>query len=282
MKARDPIGQAFLHRRQRGEKVLIPFLTAGFPDERICRELCLELAQRGADILELGVPFSDPIADGPTIQFSSQVALRSGISLAKILQLVRQIRKDCPVPLVLMSYYNPIFRWGSSRFPADAREAGVDGLIVPDLPPEEAEDLLEACREAALDPIFLVAPTSSERRIRLISKVSEGYIYYVSVTGTTGARSSIPADLKEGVLRLRQMTRTPIAVGFGISTPRQAKEVAAVADGVILGSVLIARIQSRFGRPDLVPDLGGFIARFRRTLDGRFSAGAAAGEDKED
>lgn len=262
----NSIDEAFLLQRSRGGKALIPFLTGGFPSLNLCLELSLELAKRGADILEIGVPFSDPIADGPIIQSSSQHALASGANLKSILDLTGKIKAECSIPVVLMSYYNPLFHWGIRDFAKSARGSGVDGLIIPDLPPEEAGEVLEACEESDLDPIFLLAPTSDERRIRLISKVSRGYIYYVSVTGTTGIRRSLDSDLELGLSRVRRITQMPIAVGFGIFTPAQARRVTRVADGVVIGSALISHIQRNLGRFDWIQGTGEFFSKFRESL----------------
>jgi len=262
----NPIDETFLMKRRKGEKALIPFLTGGFPNLKLCREISLELARRGADILEIGVPFSDPIADGPIIQSSSQRALAGGANLKAILDLTQEINGHCCISVVLMSYYNPLFRWGTADFAQAAKRAGVDGLIIPDLPPEEGKDLRRACERFDLDLIFLVSPTSKEKRIRLISEASKGYIYYVSVTGTTGTRKSLASDLKPALSRLREFTSMPIAVGFGISTPPQAQAVSRVADGVIVGSALIANIQKNLGRADLIAGVGEFISRFKQCL----------------
>ncbi|MDH7498771.1 MAG: tryptophan synthase subunit alpha [candidate division NC10 bacterium] len=262
----NPIEETFRLQRRRGGKVLIPFLTGGFPNFDFCLKLALELARRGADILEIGVPFSDPIADGPIIQSSSHQALASGTNLKSILRLIQGIKGKSSLPVVLMSYYNPLFRWGIADFARSARRSGVDGLIIPDLPPEEAGEVIEACLRTELDPIFLIAPTSEPKRIRLISQVSRGYIYYVSVAGTTGMRRSLAADLEWGLSRIRRITRMPIAVGFGISTPPQAERVAKVADGVIIGSALISHMQRNLGRVDWIQETGEFFSKFRESL----------------
>jgi len=262
----NAIDETFSIRRRRGEKTLIPFLTGGFPSLSLCLELSLELARRGADIMEIGVPFSDPLADGPIIQSSSQSALASGVSLKSILGLIQRIKARCSAPVVLMSYYNPLFHWGIRDLAKAARMAGVDGLIIPDLPPEEAGEVLAASERFDLDPIFLLAPTSNEKRIRLISRVSKGYIYYVSVTGTTGTRKSLATDLKPALSRIREFTKIPIAVGFGISTPLQAQKVGSLADGVIIGSALISHIQRNLGRAHLIQEAGNFFSRFRESL----------------
>ncbi len=257
------IDSVFTSLRRDGRKALIPFLTGGFPSLQLSLDLSLDLARRGADILEIGVPFSDPIADGPTIQAASQSALAAGMNLERILRLVEGIKDQSQIPVVIMSYYNPILRWGVSDFVAAAKMTGVDGLLVPDLPPEEAGEMLEASDRFDLDPIFLLAPNSAGNRIRLISRISKGYIYYTSVTGVTGIRRELPSDLKSALLCIRGFTKKPVAVGFGISTPAQASRVAGLADGVIIGSALIAQIQKNVGRADLVAKVGAFFDRFR-------------------
>jgi len=259
------IDETFSSLRKAGRKALIPFLTGGFPSLSLSLKLSLELAKRGADIIEIGVPFSDPIADGPIIQSASQVALAKGASLGRILDLIEQFRVQSPTPVVLMSYYNPLLRWGIRSFMKEAQAAGVDGVIVPDLPPEEAGEMLEASEGLDLDLVFLVAPTSSEKRIRLISKVTRGYIYYVSVIGTTGVRRSLASDLKPAILRIREHTDLPIAVGFGISTSDQAKAASSLADGVIIGSALIAHIQKNLKQPDLIQKTGEFFNSFKHS-----------------
>ena len=257
------IDETFFALRRAGRKALIPFLTGGFPSLDLSLKLSLELARRGADIIEIGVPFSDPIADGPIIQGSSQRALAQGVNLRMILDLVSQLKFRYPTPVVLMSYCNPLLRWGICDFMERAQAAGVDGIIVPDLPPEEAGEFLGASERHNLDLIFLLAPTSSGERIRLISRMTRGYIYYVSVTGTTGTRKSLAPDLRESILRIRKCTKTPIAVGFGISSPEQAKAASSLADGVIVGSALIAQIQKTLDRPDLIEKTGEFFASFK-------------------
>lgn len=262
----NPIDETLARLRREGRKALIPFLTGGFPDLERSLELCLELTRRGADVIEIGIPFSDPIADGPTIQYSSQQALSSGSRTEDILKLVNEIRSRHSIPIVLMSYFNPLFHWGISDFIQVARSAGVDGLIIPDLPPEEAGEVLQAGEKVGLDLIFLLAPTSNERRIRLISNASKGYIYYVSVTGTTGARKSLAPDLEQAISRIRRFTDMPIAVGFGISTPRQACSVGLLADGVIVGSALLSFIRKNLDRADLVREMGAYFNRFKAAM----------------
>ena len=212
---------------------------AGDPTLEETETYVLQLAEAGADVIELGVPFSDPIADGPVIQQAAERALRSGTSLKKILATVRSLRTKTQVPLVLMAYYNSIFRYGEAAFCRDAGAAGVDGLIVPDMPPDEAGTLCPLAEAAGLDVIFLLAPTSTAKRQAGVARLSRGFIYYVSLTGITGAKLTDKADVEKKVREIRRYTKTPIAVGFGIATPDDARQVARIADGVIVGSALV-------------------------------------------
>ena len=260
------IDACFAELRRHGGKALIPYITAGDPDGPTTVRLALEFEKRGADLVELGVPFSDPLADGTTIQRASQRALEGGTSLRAVLGWAGQIRQASQIPLVLMSYVNPLLQMGAGAFAAAAREAGVDGLIVPDLPPEEAGELLAANDTAGVATIFLAAPTSPPERLRLIAEASRGYIYYVSLKGVTGARAALPRGVREAVRTLRALTAKPVAVGFGIGTPEQAAEAAAVADGVIVGSAIVDQVERLRGRVDLVEQVGVFVEGFVRAL----------------
>lgn len=260
------IDRAFARLRAQGRKGLIPFLAAGDPSMEATATLVREFEDRGADVVEIGVPFSDPLADGVVNQRAYQRALAAGASLGRALDLVASIRRHSEIPLVLMSYVNPIHRFGLDRFPAAAREAGVDGLILSDCPPEEMNGFLDILVQDEVHPILLVAPTSPDRRISLISARSRGYIYYVSLRGVTGPREQLPVDLSEGIRRIRALTKIPLAVGFGISTPAQAKAVAVLADAVIVGSAIVATIEAYQGRPDLVSCAGQFLAGLRSAI----------------
>jgi tryptophan synthase alpha chain len=233
------IQSTFQRLSTRNEKALITYLMAGDPSLEETESYVLQLAEAGADIVELGVPFSDPIADGPVIQQAAERALRSGTSLKKILATVRSLRTKTQIPLVLMAYYNTIFKYGEAAFCRDAVDAGVDGLIVPDLPPDEAGTLRPLAEAAGLDVIFLLAPTSPARRQAWVARQSRGFIYYVSLTGITGAKLTDKADVEKKVREIRRYTKTPVAVGFGIATAADAREVARLADGVIVGSALV-------------------------------------------
>jgi tryptophan synthase alpha chain len=260
------IDRAFARLKTQGRKGLIPFLAAGDPTAEMTEALVLEFEARGADVVELGVPFSDPLADGVVNQRAYQRALESGTNLRQVLDLAARIRRRSDVPLVLMSYVNPIHRFGLLRFPAAAHEAGVDGVILSDCPPEEMGELQGALKQAGVHSVLLIAPTSSERRISLISKGSGGYIYYVSLRGVTGLRDRLPEDLATGIRRVRALTDKPLAVGFGISTPAQARHVAELADAVIVGSAVVAAVEQFRGTPDLVTRVGEFVGSLRSAI----------------
>jgi tryptophan synthase alpha chain len=232
------IARKFAELRARNEAALVPFIVAGDPNLDATRGLVRELEARGADLIELGVPFSDPAADGPANQRAIARGLASGASLAAILATVGEIRRESEIPIVLFGYYNPILHYGCERLCADAARAGVDALLVVDLPPEEARELAVPARANGLDLIYLLAPTTPVERAREIARAGSGFLYYVSVTGVTGARASLAADLEGRVRELRGLTELPIGVGFGISTPEQAASVAGFADAVVVGSAI--------------------------------------------
>ena len=218
------IDHTFNALKNKGQSALIPFIMAGDPDIETTEDLVLKMAEAGADIIELGVPFSDPLSDGPTIQSASQRALQNGTNLKSILQLTERL-KGISTPLVLMTYFNPIFKYGLKKFAEDCQKNGVDGVIIPDLPPEEADLWIREARRMGLDTIFLIAPTSPPSRIGLVSRCSRGFIYYVSVTGVTGAREKLPVELELAVKAVKEQSKKRVAVGFGISTPEQVKMV---------------------------------------------------------
>lgn len=240
MKGLEHISTAFDVARREGRPALMPYFTLGFPTQGASVQIVSAIARAGADLIELGVPFSDPLADGPTIQHSTQVALEGGMSVPRCLAIVAQLRLNgISQPLLLMGYYNPILSYGIGRFVTEAAQAGADGLIVPDLPPEEAGDLEKHCRASQLALVFLVAPTSTSERLALVAAHSTGFLYLVSLTGVTGARDQVSSGLEEFIARVRRVTSLPLAVGFGISTPGQASQVGRLAEGVIVGSALI-------------------------------------------
>lgn len=220
-------------------KALILYMTAGDPSIEKNASLILAFEKEGADLIELGVPFSDPLADGTVIQDASRRALKKKTDLKQILSLVRNVRKQSSIPILLMSYLNPLYRFGLKRFSRAARAAGVDGVVIPDLPPDEGRFIEKIMRDQRLDLVYLLAPTSGQKRRALIGRRSRGFVYYVSITGITGARRQIPPSLSRQVRLAKSSTRLPVCVGFGISTPEQAKSVAKVSDGVIIGSALV-------------------------------------------
>jgi tryptophan synthase alpha chain len=258
------ISETFGRLAEKGEKALVTFITAGDPDLDTTAEMILELEKAGADIIELGMPFSDPMADGPTIQLSSERALAAGATLPKILDMVKSVRQKASVPIVLMGYYNPIFLYGAERFVEDAVAAGVDGVLLVDLPPEEceAEGLTRSAGNLGLDIIFLLAPTSGDGRIEKVLKQGHGFLYYVSVTGVTGARKDVSASLSEEVRKIRERSSIPVVVGFGISDPSQAATVAAFSDGVVVGSALVKQFEHYRGS-DLKKKVGDFVSSLK-------------------
>jgi len=263
------LAATFAALRERGERALVPYFTAGDPSLSVTGTLVHEAARRGADVVELGVPFSDPLADGPVIQRATQRALRAGVTLPRVLELVRELRAETSVPLVLLTYYNPLLAFGLKAFCLTAVECGVNGVIVADLPPEESEPLRVLAEPAGLDLIHLVAPTSTPDRMRTIARVSRGFLYMVSLTGVTGARAELPVELSQHLRTLRGVTTKPICVGFGISTPAQAAVVGRVADGVIVGSAIVELIERHAGSREVVSHVGDFIASLKEPLRGQ-------------
>jgi tryptophan synthase alpha chain len=233
------IDKRFQYLRANGKKAFITYICAGDPDIRLTEKLVLGFDRAGVDIIELGIPFSDPLADGPTIQRASQRALKKGVNIPSIFSLVRALRKKTDIPITLMGYYNPIFSYGIFDFIKQAKAAGVDGVIVPDLIPEEANEFISIARRYDLSTIFLASPTSPAKRLGIIASKSTGFIYYVSLIGVTGARQAIPDGVKAHVLKIRQASKKPVCVGFGISTPEQVKAISPYSDGVIVGSAII-------------------------------------------
>jgi tryptophan synthase alpha chain len=259
------IEQVLRRLKAKGEKALIPYITAGDPDLETSRRLALTLADRGADLLELGIPFSDPLADGPTIQAASLRALKGGVHLQDVLSLAGEIRQERDLPLVLMGYYNPIFQYGLERTAKEAARRGVDGFIIPDLPAEEAEAWRQAALAAGVAPIFLAAPTSGPERIRRLGKLTRGFLYYVSITGITGARRELPPELVAALQEVRTLVNCPVAVGFGISTPEQVAWLAPYVDGVVVGSAIVERV-ARLQGEALLQNIGDFVAALKEPL----------------
>jgi tryptophan synthase alpha chain len=233
--------------KEAARPAFVAFLTAGDPSLERTVSAALELEKAGVDVLELGVPFSDPLADGPVIQRSSERALARGVTLAHVLEAVRQIRRSSQLPLVLFSYLNPLLQRGLPRVAREAAEAGVDGVLVTDMPPEEGGEWIQAARAAGLDTIFLASPTSPDERLRKVAEVSRGFVYAISRTGVTGERQSLSDDARPLVSRLRALTQVPVALGFGISTPEQVKDAALAADAVVVGSALVRFLEEHPG-----------------------------------
>jgi tryptophan synthase alpha chain len=262
----EHIAGTFAGLRSQGRAALMPYFTLGYPTPSASLDIITALAGAGADLFELGIPFSDPLADGPTIQRSTQVALEQGVTVSRCLEMVAELRRrGVRQPLVMMGYANPFLAYGVERFAAEARAAGADGLIVPDLPPEEAGALEAACRENGLALAYLVSPASTPERIATLAGRTSGFLYLVSLTGVTGARDQLAPGLAEFVARVRGAARTPLAVGFGISTPAQARAVAEAADGVIIGSALI---QAAGNAADPAGSAAAFLQSIRLALSG--------------
>jgi tryptophan synthase alpha chain len=267
-RAPSRLDATFAALRARRERALVAYFTAGDPSLAITRRLVVEAARRGADVIELGIPFSDPLADGPVIQRATQRALAAGVTLPRVLELVREMRGEVSAPLVFLTYYNPILAFGLKAFCRTSVEAGIDGVIVADLPPEEASPLRTEAVAAGLDLIHLVAPTSTPERMRKIARASEGFIYMVSLTGVTGERAALAPDLTQQLRALRAITTKPVCVGFGIGTPEQAALVGRAADGVIVGSAIVRLVEQHGGSPELLARVGDFIAGLKAPLRG--------------
>ncbi|MDY6861406.1 MAG: tryptophan synthase subunit alpha [Thermodesulfobacteriota bacterium] len=262
------IEKTFKSLVQQKKKALIPYITCGDPDLGMSYEIALELIKSGADLLELGVPFSDPTADGPTIQRASERALKQPFSMDDIMGLVQKIRKDSDIPLILFGYYNPFFSYGISRFVNKAKKAGVDGVLIVDLPPEESDEIEPYLKTAGLDMIFLLTPTSDTQRMDIISKKATGFIYYVSVTGVTGARNTVDANIRSSIVKIREFTDIPIGVGFGISNKKQAQEVSMWADAVIVGSALVKIIEEKRDGKALLKSVAHFVHELKEGMNG--------------
>jgi tryptophan synthase alpha chain len=256
------IGETFARLPREGRRGFIPFVTAGDPDIGTTVELIVELAHAGADIIELGVPFSDPVADGPVIQRASERALRNGIGVADVLSAVTEARRATDAAIVLFSYFNPLMQFGLERLGGEARRAGVDGVLVTDLVPEEAAELADILAREGLDEIFLVAPTSTDARLQMVAERASGFIYAVSRAGVTGARTELSAEAERLVTRVRACSTLPVAVGFGVTNREQVTEVWRYADAAVVGSAIVAEIEKhaseRVGRTELVRRVGEF------------------------
>jgi len=264
------IAQTFQHLKDKGEKALVAYVTAGDPDLDKTREIIVGLKEAGVDILEIGVPFSDPTADGPIIQAAAQRALKKGTTLAGILDMIEGLRKSTELPpVVLFGYYNPIYALGTERFAQRAQAAGIDGLLVVDLPLEEAGELCRETNDRGLDFISLIAPTTSEERTGLIARQGQGFLYYISITGVTGTARPDAESVKREISRIRAHTDLPLVVGFGISTPEQAKEFAPLADGIVIGSAFVRLIAEHADSPDLVPQVSALARKIKEAMRGK-------------
>ena len=253
------IEHAFKTLKRKGKKGFIPFITAGDPDLATTEELLVVLANSGATLIELGVPFSDPMADGPVIQRASERALRHGFGLQEILDTVARARKQIDIPIILFSYYNPLLQFGLKRIAKAAKDAGLDGVLVTDLTPEESGEFESELRANKLDMIFLVAPTSTDERLKLVARHASGFIYAVSRAGVTGAQSTVSAEAEKLVQRMRHFSELPIAVGFGISNAEQVRDVNRYADAVVVGSAIVAEMERVGRKPDLVRHIETFL-----------------------
>lgn len=234
--------------RRKKEKLFCAFLTLGFPNLKATEKLIWEFEAMGVDILELGFPFSDPMADGPTIQYSSEAALKNGVCMEDAFKLVKKVRaQGCRMPILFFTYLNPVFHYGPKAFARRAKEAGFDGMIIPDAPPEEEKDLTRECRKLNLTRVYLVAPTTEKKRSAMIARESEGFIYYVSLRGVTGARKALASDIKANLKTLKCVTSKPVLIGFGVSSPEQSRDLGRVSEGVIVGSAIVEKLRKAKG-----------------------------------
>ncbi|HKG96876.1 MAG TPA: tryptophan synthase subunit alpha [Pyrinomonadaceae bacterium] len=261
------IEDAFNTLKQQGKKGIIPFVTAGDPDLATTEKLLIELSQAGATLIELGVPFSDPMADGPVIQRASERALKNDFGLQQLLDTAARARKQIDTPIILFSYYNPLLQFGVKRIAQAIIDAGLDGVLVTDLTPEEAGEFETELRANDLNMIFLIAPTSTDERLRLVAEHASGFIYAVSRAGVTGTRSSVSVEAEKLVTRMRQFSKLPIAVGFGISNAEQVADVHRYADAVVVGSAIVAEMERLSGAPDLSERIGAFVTGLQDLQD---------------
>ena len=255
------ISKTFNKLKKSDKKAFIAYITAGYPSLLATKKLVFELEKAGVDIIELGVPFSDPMADGLTIQKSSEKALAGGTTLKKILKCVIDIRKKSNIPLVVMSYLNPIYHYGIKKFINDALKSGLDGAIIPDLPPDEASQIDKHLKGTGFDIIYLASPTSTTERLQLIARRSKGFIYYVSLAGVTGVRKKMPTHLSDNIRKIKRATDKPVCVGFGVSSEKQAHAICGIADGVIVGSAIVNVISKNLRKGKLEKKVGQFVAR---------------------
>jgi tryptophan synthase alpha chain len=264
------INKTFRRLKKEKKKAFVPYITAGDPDIRTTKKLVYALSEAGADIIELGIPFSDPLADGPTIQRAVYRALKAGCTVKKVLRMTKEVRAKIVTPLVYMTYYNIILNYGVERFIKDAKSCGADGIIVPDLPMEESGELTKIADKNDFCVILLAAPTTPVERFKRIARMSRGFIYYVSLTGVTGARKKLSERLKSDIKKLKKVTARPICVGFGVSNPSQAKNLAAVSDGIIIGSAIINALEKHLpNKAKAVREAGKFAGSIARAVHGK-------------
>lgn len=260
------IGKKFNELQAQKGKALIIYLTAGDPSLETTKKLILVLEKAGADILEIGAPFSDPTADGPVIQEAAQRSLKTGTTLAGVMQLITELRKISQIPIVLFGYFNPIFAYGTEKFARDAARAGVDGVLVVDLPPEEAPELKKHTDAAGIDFISLIAPTTGMRRAKKIAATATGFLYYISITGVTGTAAPKLGGIKADLKKIRKISSLPVAVGFGISQPEQARQIGRLADGIVVGSALVKLIAENGGRAELLKSVSDYAGRMKKAI----------------
>jgi len=268
LKNMNRIKNTFNKLKKQNKKAFIVYITGGYPNLSATGKLVLELEKSGVDVIEIGIPFSDPIADGLTIQKASERALSKGATLTKILRSVRNIRRKSDVPIVFMSYFNPIYKYGVKKFIRDASKCGVDGAIIPDLPPDEAGEIIRVSEAKDFCVIFLASPTSTQARLKTIAKKSNGFIYYVSLTGVTGTRKRLASDIAANIRRIKRLTDKPVCVGFGVSDENQARSIAHIADGVIVGSAIIKAIERFRKVRNLEKGVAHFAAKLARAIHG--------------
>lgn len=263
------LGQRFARLQQQGERALITYVMAGDPSPAATLQIVQALDEAGVDAIELGIPFSDPLADGPLIQEAGLRALAQGMTVQQTLELIRSIRQTSQIPIVIMTYFNPVLRYGVERFAAEAAACGADGAIQTDLTPEEAGEWIQCARASGLDTVFLVAPTSTDARIRAAASLSTGFVYCVSRTGVTGARDTLPAELGTLVRRVKALAAVPVCVGFGISTPEHIRQVGQDADGAVVGSALVRLIAQHAQDPELPRKVHEFAASLKEATRAR-------------
>jgi len=253
------ITDLFARLKKDNRKAFIAYITAGDPSVEFSENLIYELDKSGVDLLEVGVPFSDPLADGPTIQEASNRALKHNMNLKKIFSMIKNVRKKTELPMILFTYLNPVYKYGMKKFVEDTKKYGIDGVLILDFSPEESEDYIKDMRNAGLDTIFIAAPTTDKDRLKIITDCSSGFIYYVSRTGVTGEQSDIDSEISSNVREIKSMTDKPVAIGFGISNPQQVKAVSEYGDAVVVGSAIVRRIKENKDQPDGYVKVGEFV-----------------------